>query len=114
MSMSSHEIILRRVSENRIALITCDSHLKTQELIMKAISKAVTHWVKTTKEGMNEWILSSYDLNIADLSNLTADYLNSSLVKQGIYNLEIDLYGEDDYPEDFTYDTVLVLEEELD
>lgn len=114
MSMKSHEIVLRRVSENRIAIVNCESYLQTQELVMKAISKAVTHWVKTTDEGKEEWENSSHDLNIADLSNLISDYLNSSLAKQGIYNLEIELYGDDDYPESFNYDTILVSEADLE
>lgn len=118
MSMKSHEIVLRRVSENRIAIVNCESYLQTQELVMKAISKAVTHWVKTTDEGKEKWENSSHDLNIADLSSMTPDYFWSSLAKplakQGIYNLEIKLYGDDDYPESYNYDTVLVNEADLE
>ena len=114
MSMKSHEIVLRRVSENRIAIVRCESYLAPQELVMKAIAAAVTHWVKTTDEGKHEWEMSSHDFNIADLSNLSADYLNSSLAKQGIWDLKIELYGEDDYPESFNYDTILVSEADLE
>lgn len=116
MSMNSHEILVPRADENRVAVLKCDTPLSLSiNEIMNQIVIACTSWVVETTNGMNNWKCSHQDFNIGDLSVIVND-INSEehteLMKfintVGIYNLEIEIYGSGDYPANYNYDTVLV------
>ena len=118
MSARSHEIILRREGEGRMAVVKCDCYLITPNAVMKSIIRAVSNWVKLDRLGKNAWLCSSKDFNIADLYVIINDHnsdechsLTPFLTNQGILSLEIELYGEDDMS-DYNYDSILVKEEE--
>ncbi|MCD6436363.1 MAG: hypothetical protein J7L15_08285 [Clostridiales bacterium] len=112
MSLNNNTVILKRDGENRVAIITCNSRFHTGDEVMTKIRTAVSNWIKKTDEGSVAWGLSSNDFNIGDLGSFVAwneDYktLVPFLEGQWIYNLEIELFGDDNLPSNFTYDTVL-------
>ena len=112
MSTQSHIIILPRREENLIAIVRCDCRGSINEVMNKIVT-AVTNWVKDTVEGAEAWTFSSEDFNIADLSSElchpeSRKVIAPFLTEQGVYNLEIDIFGDSDAPANYNYDTVLV------
>lgn len=112
MSAKSHIIILPRREENLIAIVRCDCRVETHNEVMDKIVKAVTKWVNNTPEGEHAWYMSSEDFNIADLSSELFSHEDRKCIipyftEEGIYNLEIDIFGDADSPSNYNYDTVL-------
>jgi hypothetical protein len=112
MSLNSHTIILPRAGENRIAVVNCSCKGSNNEA-MNAIVKGVTAWIEKTDEGKVAWSRTSEDYNIADLeidlecNTEGSTELSSFLAEAGVYNIEIQIFGDSDYPSNYTYDTVL-------
>ena len=109
--MKEFEIILRRLEENLIAVVRCESNASNQDEVMKKISKGVTTWIRCFEKGQNLWRYTCEDLNIGDLTGEVSDKnspLHKLLSNNGIENLTISVYGTADSPSEYTYDTVLV------
>jgi len=116
MSLKPHIIILPRREENLMAVLKCHTRGVVID-VMKDLIKGITEWIKVTKKGKEEWDLSSKNFNIGDLSTLSLEAFESLipfLQSVGIYCLDIDIYGTEDYTPDYVYDSVLVNELDLE
>jgi hypothetical protein len=108
--MEKYIAIVSREEENLVAVVTYKSSKElNQNSMMDLITKAVTEWIDDTEEGKRAWEHSLYDFNIGDLSN----YLNSIILRgflhaNDIWELNIEIVGNGDYPTEYVYDTVLV------
>lgn len=75
---------------------------------LRAVSRAVTQWVKETEEGKVAYCDSSEDFNVGDLSLYLDDPdLINFLRKEGIYNLKIHTEDVREGNQYWTYDTLL-------
>jgi hypothetical protein len=104
------------LDENTVAVVQWNGVSLSQ--LLRRLIVAVTEWVRTTKEGKQAWKNSSEDFNVADLSAclpvLPGDPLHDILAKYGIEDLDIDVFQDTDPDPNWTYDTVLVDETDLE
>ena len=79
----------------------------------QALRRAITNWIKNTKEGKVEWKASGFDFNICDLSILLppSRSLKTSLKWEGIHSISIDIHSSDQAC--WFFDDVIVSESEL-
>lgn len=86
----------RSSDEQTVAII--QAHVANQELVIQrnfsqALMRAVTQWVRDTRQGRRAWSDSHEDLNIGDLHHYEhAPSLKQRLVAQGIHDLSIRLF----------------------
>ena len=74
-----------------------------------AVRRGVTKWVAQTPQGRTAYADSSDDYNVGDLSTDVGDEaLVALLAAEGVYDLSIQTITEDDFDDDWTYDTLLV------
>jgi len=88
-------------------------HLASQ--LLKRFVEAVTAWVRNTQEGKEAYDQSDQDYNVGDLANdIDQPSLAPYLEAHGLLDLEIDIYSDDDFQNNWTSDTHLVNAEKLD
>jgi len=80
---SSHQIDLLRVLG-----FTHTQALKSEQEVLDALQKAVTHWIETTPQGLAAWEESCEDFNIGDLCSCEDFELQASLKSHGILSIE--------------------------
>jgi len=104
------EFALRREGESYVAIISCKVESEmTPDDIMEHLRAAVTAWVNQTADGKACYIDdTSQDLNIGDLDMhgippAVIIYLGS----QGIRNFKVQIFGGEDRPTDYHYDSHL-------
>ena len=101
------------------AIVSCrESKNVTSALkMLEAIRKAVTDWVKVSKNGQTAWAASSEDFNFGDLSFCFTDSdLKKFLHRYGIVDLNVWTFCSEN-PEvirGWAYDTILVDIEKLE
>ena len=92
---------------------TPDVHTARQ--LLQRFAEAVTAWVRNTKEGREAYEQCSQDYNVGDLANDIGQHsLCPYLKAQGLLDVKIDVYSDDDFQDNWTYDTRLVNAESLD
>lgn len=90
------EFIVPRSSENTYAIVTAQVVLDTRSLhladeFFKALRKAVTQWIRSTKEGREALDSSSEDMNIGDIAqDGISPKLKKELEKVGIFGMDVD------------------------
>jgi hypothetical protein len=103
--------------ETTFAVVSCR---RTEEVrragqLLALFSAAVTDWVKETDAGKAAYANSSEDYNVGDLStDIDDDTLQPFLERHGLFDIEIETFSETDFQNDWTYDTHLVADEDLD
>ncbi len=96
------EFIVPRSSENTYAIVTAQVVLDTRSLhladqFILALRKAVTQWIRSSKEGRESLDSSSEDLNIGDLAqDGISPKLKKELAKVGIFEMKIDTNSRDE------------------
>lgn len=111
--------VVRResIKENTFAVVSAvvkDEKLRKEKHFLEQLRKAITEWVKTTKDGKEAWEASSEDFNVGDLVDHTMceSFLDILQGKYGIRDLHIVTNSQDDAG-NWHYDTVLVDEEDI-
>lgn len=111
--------VVRResVKENTFAVVSAvvkDEKLRKEKYFLDQLQKAVTEWVKTTKDGKEAWEESSNDFNVGDLVDYTTceSFLDILQGKYGIRELHVITNSHDDSG-NWAYDTVLVDQDSL-
>jgi hypothetical protein len=87
-------------------LVAVEVYLEDPALdALTQLKKAVTEWVETTQEGIEEWDNSCEDFNIGDLLTARTNELDPILIKHGICGIETkyELTRDEIVP----YDTIL-------
>jgi len=93
-----------------------DKDLADERSFLAALRKAVTEWVRATKEGREWYESTSQDANIGDLCAYgIPDRVAKALVGQGIRSLTVECTSTADRHicRNWTYDTHLVDEDDL-
>lgn len=116
--MKKYRLTIARFTfdDSAFALLDFESPLDLNEdEIRQAITCAVTEWMKTTKAGKESWVFSNRNFNVGDLDQVVDHYtLTSLLKKNNIYNLKIEIIRLKDAARNWSYDTVLINEEEIE
>lgn len=112
--------VVRResIKEDTFAVVSAvveDEKLRKEKHFLEQLQKAVTEWVKTTKDGKEAWKDSSEDFNVGDLAGHTMceSFLDILQGKYGIRDLHIVTNSQDDNGH-WSFDTVLVDSSELE
>jgi hypothetical protein len=69
--------------------------IKAANVVYDLIVDAITEWVEKTESGLQEWINSSNDFNVGDLSNINLDELRPFLNSRGIESIEVETATKD-------------------
>lgn len=113
----SVEFNIKRESTEELTFATVTAMVDKATLLeetgfLVALRRAITSWVRETKDGAEEWSLSSQDFNIGDLA---CCYENEELVArlkiEGITELDVETHSESEFCSDWMYDTILADEE---
>ena len=105
--------IVKRSSseEHTYAIVSClrTGQIQRDDQMLKPISEAVSEWVDKYAAGKLAWKNSSRDFNVGDLSMELGDKdLQTCLVANGVFDLEIETFVNDEPTSNWTYDEVLV------
>ena len=112
---SSEEVTFAEVRAE-LTSAALDKDLADERSFLAALRKAVTAWVRTTKEGREWYESTSQDANIGDLCAYgIPDRVAKDLAGQGIRSLTVECTSTSDRHicRNWTYDTHLVDEENL-
>lgn len=104
-------IVHRNSSEEQThATVSClrTDAIQRDDQMLEPISRAVTEWVDNHAAGEAAWKRSSRDFNVGDLSTELGDKdLQQCLVGEGVFELEIETFVNDEPTRNWSYDTVL-------
>ena len=112
-----YQTLIVREDNSAIAIVKANVDMTpiNDTAFFAAIVRAVTEWVKKTEGGKDAWKCSSKDFNVGDLSSVPGGSdLPRFLAKQGIFDLDITTYDIGSGNMDWIYDTVLVIDEDLE
>ena len=99
--------VVKRQKDNSFAIVHWVG--VSESNLLDAITKSVTRWVGETDLGKTTWFENGEILDIVVLSRFQDDQgLIAYLEAQGVYKLCIECFFDNDDPEEWTYDTVLV------
>lgn len=110
--------IIRREGEPLYAEITAEVNthdLRREGPFRRALTKAITEWIRVSEDGKEAWEYSGRDFNVGDLSSYENDpVLEKQMKDQGIRRLQVGTIGDESACSDWVFDTVLVDETVLD
>jgi len=95
-----------------VNIVVTDESLCKEEKFLTELRRAVTEWVKTSEDGKSVWEYSGNDLNIGDLMS-HGGIEDIVALMPGVESIDLDQIG---HPRggNWTYNTVLVNEEEIE
>lgn len=113
------QTLVPRISrdETTFAIVTVrqTADVKTARQLVSRIQAAVTAWMQNTPEGKDALDETCHDYNVGDLANdLGEPSLSRYLEAQGLLEVEIEIYSDEDYQDNWSYDTRLFQAGRLD
>lgn len=97
--------------ETTFAIVTSrkTAQVRSARQLVHCFTEAVTAWVRSTPDGKDAYQESARDYNVGDLANDIDDpTLKPYLEAQGLYDVEIEIYSDEDFQDNWAYDTHLV------
>jgi hypothetical protein len=104
-----HSLVVQRTGEPQTLAIlsfTANERLEPQ-MVLAALTSAVTRWIIRTMEGKDAWVSSSQNFNIGDLMmNQESATLRAEIAAAGLFDFSARSCGGENFAS-WTYDTVL-------